>query len=134
MTVRSSSATWRGARPHSARRPPRQVHHRERASTVLTRRTLIKSAIVGAAGAALPIGLYRPASTPAAVPGYALPLPLLPKARPVGKNSYMITARPGTEVMHPADGRTNVWGYYDNSGRGVTSPGYTIEAQKGTAT
>jgi spore coat protein A, manganese oxidase len=101
---------------------------------VLTRRTLLKSAIVGAAGAAIPLGLYRPASTPAAVQGFAGPLPLLPKARPVGKNSYLITARPGTEVMHPSFGRTRVWGYDDNSGRGVTSPGYTLEVQKGTAT
>jgi len=101
---------------------------------VLTRRTLLKSAIVGAAGAAIPLGLYRPASTPAAVQGFASPLPLLPKARPVGKNSYLITARPGTEVMHPSFGRTRVWGYDDNSGRGVASPGYTIEVQKGTAT
>src|SRR3954454_18791562 len=117
MTVRSSSATWRGARPHSARRPPRQVHHRERASTVLTRRTLLKSAIVGAAGAALPLGLYRPATTPAAVQGFALPLPLLPKARPVAANRYLITARAGSVQMHPAFGRTRVFGYDDNSGR-----------------
>ena len=101
---------------------------------MLTRRTLIKSALVGAAGAALPLGLYRPASTPAAVQGFAMPLPRLPKARPVGKNSYLITARPGSEVMHPAFGRTRVWGYDDNSGRGVASPGYTLEVQKGTAT
>ena len=100
---------------------------------MLTRRTLLKSAMVGAAGAALPLGLYRPASTPAAVQGFATPLPLLPKARPVANNSYLITARPGTEVMHPAFGRTRVWGYDDNSGRGVASPGYTIEAQQGHA-
>jgi spore coat protein A, manganese oxidase len=101
---------------------------------VLTRRTLLKSAMVGAAGAALPLGLYRPASTPAAVQGFALPLPLMPKARPVAKNSYLITARPGTAVMHPSFGATRMWGYDDNSGRGVVSPGYTLEVQKGTAT
>ena len=101
---------------------------------MLTRRTFLKTAVVGAAGAALPLSLYRPASTPAAVQGYALPLPLLPKARPVAKNSYLITARPGSAVMHPSFGRTNVWGYDDNSGRGVASPGYTIEVQKGTPT
>jgi spore coat protein A len=101
---------------------------------VLTRRTLLKSAIVGAAGAALPLGLYRPASTPAAVQGFAVPLPRLPKARPVAKNSYLITARPGSAVMHPSFGPTSVWGYDDNSGRGVASPGYTLEVQKGTAT
>jgi spore coat protein A, manganese oxidase len=101
---------------------------------VLTRRTLLKSAVVGAAGAALPLSLYRPASTPAAVEGFASPLPLLPGAQPVAKNSYLITARPGTAVMHPSFGATTVWGYDDNSGRGVTSPGYTLEVQKGTAT
>jgi len=36
---------------------------------VLTRRTLLKSAMVGAAGAALPLSLYRQASTPAAIQG-----------------------------------------------------------------
>jgi len=101
---------------------------------VLTRRTLLKSAMVGAAGAALPLGLYRPASTPAAIQGSTIPLPLLPKARPVGKNSYLITARAGSVQMHPAFGRTRVFGYDDNSGRGLTSPGYTLEVQKGTAT
>jgi spore coat protein A, manganese oxidase len=101
---------------------------------MLTRRTLIKSALVGAAGAALPLGLYRPASTPAAIQGSTVPLPLLPKARPVASNSYLITARPGSVQMHPSFGLTKVWGYDDNSGRGVASPGYTIEVQKGTPT
>jgi len=101
---------------------------------VLTRRTLLKSAIVGAAGAALPLALYRPASTPAAIQGSTIPLPLLPKARPVGKNSYLITARAGSVQMHPAFGRTRVFGYDDNSGRGLASPGYTIEVQRNTAT
>jgi len=101
---------------------------------VLTRRTLLKSAMVGAAGAALPLSLYRPASTPAAIQGSTIPLPLLPKARPVGKNSYLVTARAGSVQMHPAFGRTRVFGYDDNSGRGLASPGYTIEVQKNTAT
>jgi spore coat protein A len=101
---------------------------------VLTRRTLLKSAIVGAAGAALPLGLYRPATTPAAVQGFALPLPLLPKARPVAANRYLITARAGSVQMHPAFGRTRVFGYDDNSGRGLASPGYTLEVRKGTPT
>jgi spore coat protein A len=101
---------------------------------VLTRRTLLKSAMVGAAGAALPLGLYRPASTPAAIQGSTIPLPLLPKARPVGKNSYLITARAGSVQMHPAFGRTRVFGYDDNSGRGLASPGYTLEVQRNTAT
>jgi spore coat protein A len=90
--------------------------------------------MVGAAGAALPLGLYRPASTPAAIQGSTVPLPLLPKARPVGRNSYLITARAGSVQMHPAFGRTRVFGYDDNSGRGLASPGYTLEVQKGTAT
>ena len=101
---------------------------------MLTRRTLLKSAMVGAAGAALPLGLYRPATTPAAVQGSALPLPLLPKARPVAANRYLITARAGSVQMHPAFGRTRVFGYDDNSGRGLTSPGYTVEVRKGTPT
>ena len=101
---------------------------------MLTRRTLLKSAMVGAAGAALPLGLYRPASTPAAVPGFATPLPRLPKARPVAADRYLITARAGAMRMHPAFGATRVFGYDDNSGRGVVSPGYTIEARKGTPT
>src|SRR3954464_6914076 len=120
--------------PHSRRSPPTQQTLTKGVTTMLTRRTFLKSAVVGAAGAALPLALYRPASTPAAVQGFATALPLLPKARPVASNSYLITARAGTEVMHPAFGRTKVWGYDDNSGRGVTSPGYTIEARKGTAT
>jgi len=90
--------------------------------------------MVGAAGAALPLGLYRPASTPAAIQGSTIPLPLLPKARPVGKNSYLITARAGSVQMHPAFGRTRVFGYDDNSGRGLASPGYTLEVQRNTAT
>ena len=101
---------------------------------MLTRRTLLKSAMVGAAGAALPLGLYRPASTPAAVQGFATPLPRLPKARPVAANRYLITARAGSMPMHPSFGSTRVFGYDDNSGRGVASPGYTIEARKGTPT
>ena len=101
---------------------------------MLTRRTLLKSAMVGAAGAALPLGLYRPASTPAAIQGSTIPLPLLPKARPVGRNTYLITARAGSVQMHPAFGRTRVFGYDDNSGRGLASPGYTIEVQRNTAT
>src|SRR3954470_6766664 len=121
-------------RGHGRRRPPPSELSERGVRTMLTRRTLLKSALVGAAGAALPIGLYRPASTPAAVQGFAVPLPRLPKAPPVGKDSYLITARPGTAVMHPAFGPTRVWGYDDNSGRGVASPGYTLEAQKGTAT
>jgi spore coat protein A, manganese oxidase len=101
---------------------------------VLTRRTLLKSAMVGAAGAALPLGLYRPTDTPAAVQGFATPLPRLPKAQAVAANRYLITARPGAMRMHPAFGATRVFGYDDNSGRGVASPGYTIEARKGTPT
>jgi spore coat protein A, manganese oxidase len=120
--------------PIVAAAPRSTDRHKEGATVVLTRRTLIKSAIAGAAGAALPLGLYRPASTPAAPAGFAMPLPLLPKARPVAKDSYLITARAGTTRMHPAYGRTNVFGYDDNSGRGLASPGYTIEARKGTAT
>src|SRR3954466_9124955 len=121
-------------RGHGRRRPPPSELSERGVRTMLTRRTLIKSAIVGAAGAALPIGLYRPSSTPAAIQGSSVPLPLLPKARPVATNSYLITARPGRAQMHPSFGLTNVWGYDDNSGRGVASPGYTIEVQKGTPT
>jgi spore coat protein A len=101
---------------------------------VLTRRQLLKSAMVGAAGAALPLGLYRPANTPAALQGFATALPVPPKARPVGRNAYAIAARPGTAKVHPSFGRTRIWGYDDGSGRGVASPGYTIEVQKGTPT
>ena len=36
--------------------------------------------------------------------------------------------------MYPGFGRTRFFGYDDNSGRGVASPGYTLEVQKGTAT
>src|SRR4051795_8290955 len=134
MTVRSRGRPRHGAAPIVPPRPPPGTTTEKGFDPVLTRRTLLKSAIVGAAGAAVPLGLYRPASTPAAVTGFAGPLPLLPKARPVAKNSYLITARQGTEVMHPAFGATRMWGYDDNSGRGVASPGYTLEVQKGTAT
>jgi spore coat protein A, manganese oxidase len=101
---------------------------------VLTRRTLLKSAMIGAAGAALPLGLYRPGSAGAALQGYSIPLPLIPKAKPVGANSYAITAKQGLAQIHPTLGQTTVWGYDDGSGRGMRSPGYTIEVQKGTAT
>jgi spore coat protein A len=101
---------------------------------MLTRRTLIKSALVGAAGAALPIGLYHPRTARAALQGFSTPLPIIPKARPVKANAYRITAKPGLAQIHPTLGQTTVWGYDDNSGRGVRSPGYTIEVQKGTAT
>src|ERR1700750_983862 len=50
------------------------------------------------------------------------------------RHSSLITARAGSVQMHPAFGGTRVFGYDDNSGRGLASPGYTIEAQKGTAT
>src|SRR3954467_9578263 len=121
-------------RRHGHRGPPLSELSERGVRTMLTRRTLLKSALVGAAGAALPLGLYRPSSTPAAIQGSSVPLPLLPKARPVASNSYLITARPGRAQMHPSFGLTNVWGYDDNSGRGVASPGYTIEVQKGTPT
>jgi spore coat protein A len=101
---------------------------------VLTRRQLMKSAMISAAGAALPLTIFRPGSAPAALNGFSTPLPLLPKARAVGNNAYRITARPGSQVFHPALGRTTIWGYDDGSGRGVRTPGYVIEAQKGTAT
>src|SRR4051812_28335614 len=119
---------------HGRRRPPLSDLSERGVRTMLTRRTLLKSALVGAAGAALPLGLYRPSSTPAAIQGSSVPLPLLPKARPVASNSYLITARPGKVQMHPSFGQTSIWGYDDNSGRGVASPGYTIEVQKGTPT
>src|SRR3954462_12589961 len=134
MTGRSRGRPRHGAAPIVPPRPPPGTTTEKGFDPVLTRRTLFKSAMLGAAGAALPLSLYRPASTPAAVQGFAVALPRLPKARPVAKNSYLITARPGSEVMHPAFGPTRVWGYDDNSGRGVTSPGYTLEVQKGTAT
>ena len=101
---------------------------------MLTRRQLLKSAMVGAAGAALPLGLYRPTDTPAALEGFGRALPMLPKARPVGRDAYAIAARPGTAQVHPSFGRTPIWGYDDGSGRGVASPGYTIEVQRGTPT
>jgi spore coat protein A len=101
---------------------------------VLTRRQLMKSAMISAAGAALPLTIFRPGNAPAALNGFSTPLPLLPKARPVGANAFRITARPGVQQFHPALGRTTVWGYDDGSGRGVRSPGYVIEVQKGTAT
>jgi spore coat protein A len=116
---------------------------------VLTRRTLLRSAVVGAVGAAFPIGLARAATLPSGVRGAVrygrafvpatgqastIPLPLLPKARPVARNSYLVTARAGTVQMNPAFGRTRVFGYDDSSGRGLASPGYTVEVQKGTAT
>src|SRR3954452_18745482 len=121
-------------RRHGRRGPPLSELSERGVRTMLTRRTLLKSAVVGAAGAALPLGLYRPSSTPAAIQGSSVPLPLLPKARPVATNSYLITARPGSARMHPSFGPTPVWGYDDNSGRGVASPGYTIEVRKGTPT
>jgi spore coat protein A len=94
----------------------------------------MKSAMIGAAGAALPLGLYRPTNTPAALQGFVSPVPIPPRARPVARNAYKITARPGLAQLDPSLPRTRVWGYDDGSGRGVASPGYTIEVQKGTAT
>jgi spore coat protein A len=90
--------------------------------------------VIGAAGAALPLGLYRPRSAGAALQGFSTPLPLIPKARPVGANAYRITATPGVAQIHPTFGQTRLWGYDDGSGRGMRSPGYTIEVQRGTAT
>jgi spore coat protein A, manganese oxidase len=120
---------------------------------VLNRRSMLRFAVVGAAGVALPPGLYRAARIPAAaagpvlghghrpaaipaatVQGSSIPLPLLPKARPIAGNTYRVTARAGTVLMHPALGPTRVFGYDDNSGRGLASPGYTFEVRKGTAT
>ena len=123
---------------------------------MISRRTLLRASAVGAAGVALPPALYRVAgirssvptvagaavphrhyvapSGPSAVTGSTVPLPLLPKARAIGRNAYRITARAGTVRMHPTLGNTRVFGYDDGSGRGVTSPGYTIEVAKGTPT
>lgn len=100
----------------------------------ISRRQLLKSAAVSAAGAALPLTLFRPSSAPAALQGFTTSLPLLPKAQPVGANAYRIAARRGTSQFHPALGRTTVWGYDDFSGRGVRSPGYVVEARRGTPT
>ncbi len=101
---------------------------------IMSRRQLLKSAAVGAAGAALPLTLLRPGSAPAALQGFSTPLPLLPRARPVGANAYRIAARRATQVFHPALGHTTIWGYDDFSGRGARTPGYVIEVKKGTAT
>jgi spore coat protein A len=100
----------------------------------MSRRQLLKAGMIGAAGAALPLTLFKPGSAPAALQGFSTPLPLLPKARPVGANAYRIAARPGTQQFHPALGNTRMWGYDDFSGRGVRTPGYVIEVTKGTAT
>src|SRR3954469_21396250 len=134
MTARSRHPIGRvGARIVAARPPDHRTATRK-GNAVLTRRKLLKSATGAAAGPAVPLGLYRPASTPAAVQGFATPLPRLPKARPVAANRYLITARAGATPMHPSFGPTRVFGYDDNSGRGVASPGYTIEVRKGTPT
>ena len=122
---------------------------------MLSRRTLLRGAVVGTAGVVLPPTIYRTAgrsvapaaagvtiphrhyvaaSGPSAVQGSTIPLRLLPKARPVGPDSYRITARAGTVTMHPTFGATTVFGYDDGSGRGVTTPGYTFEVVKGTPT
>jgi spore coat protein A len=101
---------------------------------MMSRRQLLRSAAVGAAGAALPLTLLRPGTAPAALQGFSTPLPLLPKAQPVRANAYRIAARPGRQVFHPALGNTTIWGYDDFSGRGVRTPGYVIEVKKGTAT
>ena len=77
---------------------------------VLTRRQLLKSAAVGAAGAALPLTIFRPGSAPAALAGFSTPLPPLPKAQPVGGNAYRLTARAGQHQFHPDLGQTTVWG------------------------
>src|SRR5438270_14053929 len=90
--------------------------------------------MVGAAGAALPLTIFRPGSAPAALAGFSTPLPLLPKAKPVAANRYLITARAGQQKFHPSFGAARFFGYDDNSNRGVRTPGYVIEAQKGTAT
>jgi spore coat protein A len=94
----------------------------------------VKSALVGGAAAAVPLGLYRPGRAPAAVQGFTMPLPIPGRARPVAKDTYQITARPGLNTFHTSFGPSRVWGYDDNSGRGVSSPGYTIEVQRGTPT
>jgi spore coat protein A, manganese oxidase len=126
---------------------------------VLSRRTLLRGSVVGAAGVALPATLYRvaglnavaPAAAgttiphrhsisaadlgPAAVQSSTVPLPLLTKAKPVGRNTYRIVVGAATVTMHPTLGSaTRVFGYDDSSGRGVKSPGYTIEVTKGTPT
>ena len=124
---------------------------------MFTRRTLLRFSVVSAAGLALPPALYRAAGLraaappgplttavphrhyvaptgPSAVEGSTVPMPLLPKARPSGANAFRIAARAGTVQMHPTLGRTRVFGYDDGSGRGVTTPGYTIEVVKGTPT
>ncbi len=100
----------------------------------ITRRQLLKTGMVGAASAALPLTLFRTGNARAALQAYATPMPLMPRARPVAKNAYRITAKAGTARLHPALGRTAIWGYDDNSGRGMRSPGYVIEATAGTPT
>jgi spore coat protein A len=101
---------------------------------VLSRRQLLKAGIAGAAGAALPLTIFRPGNSGAAIDGFSTALPIVPKARPISPNTYRITARPGLQQFHPSLGRSLMWGYDDNSGRGVRTPGYVIEAKKGTPT
>jgi len=101
---------------------------------VLSRRPLLKAGPVGAADAALPLTVFRPSNVGAAIDGFSTALPLIPKAKPVAKNAYRITARAGTQQFHPSLGQTTMWGYDDGSGRGVRSPGYLIEVQRGTPT
>ena len=96
----------------------------------MSRRQLLKAGMIGAAGAALPLTLFKPGSAPAALQGFSTPLPLLPKARPVGANAYRIAARPGTQQFHPALGNTRMWGYDDFSGRGVRTPGVSMTTSR----
>ena len=101
---------------------------------ILSRRQLLKAGAVSAAGAALPVSIFKATNSRAALQPYSTPLPILPKARPTGPNQFTLTARQGNVVFHPSLGNTKVYGYDDGSGRGVHTPGYVIEATKGTPT
>ena len=68
---------------------------------------------------------------PSAVQGSTVPVPLLPKARPVGANSYRIAARAGTVPMHPTFGPTRVFGYDDGSGRGLDHARLHVRGRQG---
>src|SRR3954454_1536860 len=95
MTARSRTPDPRRRPPHTGRRPRTDRGTDQGGIVEISRRELLKSSLVGAAGVALPLALYRPTGTRAALQGFGLPLPLLPKARPIARNTYALAAKPG---------------------------------------
>src|SRR5262245_31869399 len=104
--------------------------------TTLSRRTLLKSAVLGGAALFLPRALPTFASPP--LQTFVDPVPLpghgIVVATPSGSNHYSFTQRPLARQLHPSLPETPFWAYDDGSGLHgqAGSFGMAVVAHSGT--